>query len=84
MTVVLPFSAFWITRLLSFFSLHNDLNSHEGGEMTLLKAEKDVNAVSCERAFILPKSNEDSLLDFMSRNRNSNRIRNFEYSIFLG
>ena len=45
----------------------------------MIKAEYDVNPVSRKRAFILGKSNEDSLLDFMSQNRNSNGIRNFEY-----
>ena len=34
--------------------------------------------------FILAKSTEYSLLDFMSRNRNSNGSRNFEYSVFSG
>ena len=43
-----------------------------------------MNAVSCKRALTLGKSTEDSLLDFMSRNSNSNGSRNFEYSIFLG
>ena len=50
----------------------------------MLKAEWDVNAVSCKRALTLIKSTEDSLLDFMSRKSNSNGSRNFEYSFFLG
>ena len=37
----------------------------------------------CKRVFTLAKSTEDSLLDFMSRNSNSNGRRNFEYSVFL-
>ena len=45
----------------------------------MIKAEYDVNSVSRKRAFILGKSNEDSLLDFMSQKRNSNGRRNFEY-----
>ena len=40
--------------------------------------------MSCKRALTLAKSTENSLLDFMSRNSNSNGSRNFGYSIFLG
>ena len=43
-----------------------------------------MNAVSCKHAFTLAKSTEYSLLDFMSRDSNSSRSKNFEYSIFLG
>ena len=43
-----------------------------------------LNAVSGERPFVLAKWTEDSPLDFMSQNRNSNGSRNIEYSIFLG
>ena len=50
----------------------------------MLKTESDVNAVSFKRALTLAKSTEDSLLDFMSQNSNSNGSRNFEYSVFLG
>ena len=56
----------------------------KGGALSLLKAEWDVNAVSCKRAFTLAKATEDSLLDFMSWDSNSNGSRSFEYSIFLG
>ena len=56
----------------------------EDGELSLLKAQKDVNGVSCKRALTLANSTEDSLLDFMSQNSNSNGSRKFEYSIFLG
>ena len=37
----------------------------------------------CKRVSTLAKLTEDLLLDFMSRNSNSNGSRNFEYSIFL-
>ena len=88
MAIVLPLSAFWITRLFWFFNLLNDSYSFllklKGGELSLLKVELDVNTVSCKCAFILAKSTEDTLLDFMSWNKKPNRSRNFEYSVFFG
>ena len=66
MTIVLPLSAFWITRLFSFFNLHSDSNSFliklKGGELSLLKTEQDLNSVFCKRAFTLAKSAEDWIL----------------------
>ena len=38
--------------------------------------------ISCKRAIAPAKSTEDSLLDFMSQNSNSNGSRKFEYPVF--
>ena len=56
----------------------------KGGKIYLSKVEKAVKTVSCKHGFILAKSTEDFVLDFMSWNRSSNGSRKFEYSIFLG
>ena len=54
------------TNLFSFFNLHNDSNSSlhklKGGKMSLLKAEQDINTISCKRAIILAKSTEVNLV----------------------